>query len=87
MAAELERCLSQSSELIQGSGGIFEIEDGGALIFSKKALGRFPEDGEIVAIVKGIDAGLPIEQAKADAQKACPPPTFGQWFQKLLGKH
>ena len=28
-------------------GGVFEIERDGALLFSKKAEGRFPEDDEI----------------------------------------
>jgi selenoprotein W-related protein len=34
--------------LIKGSGGQFEVVLDGKLIFSKKALGRFPEAGEIL---------------------------------------
>lgn len=34
-------------ELIPGSGGVFEVEQDGKLIFSKKELGRFPEEGEV----------------------------------------
>ena len=36
-------------ELIASGGGVFEVEVDGQLIFSKKALDRFPEDGEIAA--------------------------------------
>lgn len=36
-------------ELIEGSGGVFEVERDGELIFSKKKLGRFPEHEEIIA--------------------------------------
>jgi selenoprotein W-related protein len=39
--------------LIESSGGVFEVEMDGKLIFSKKKLGRFPDDGEIVKLVKG----------------------------------
>jgi len=38
--------------LIRGSGGEFEVEYGGNLIFSKKKLGRFPEEGEVVNLIK-----------------------------------
>lgn len=37
-------------ELIAGSGGVFEITADGALKYSKKALRRFPTDGELDAI-------------------------------------
>ncbi len=37
-------------ELVKGGNGVFEISRDGELLFSKKALGRFPEDGEIEAI-------------------------------------
>ena len=37
--------------LISSGGGVFEISLNGNLIFSKKALNRFPEDGEIKKIV------------------------------------
>ncbi len=38
-------------ELISGSGGVFEVTVDGQKIFSKKALGRFPADGEIVSLM------------------------------------
>ena len=37
--------------LISSGGGVFEISLNGDLIFSKKALNRFPEDGEIKKLV------------------------------------
>jgi len=38
-------------ELIAGSNGVFEIMADGNLIFSKRQLGRFPDDGEIVKLL------------------------------------
>jgi len=40
------------SELIAGSGGVFEITVDGAKLFSKKALGRFPLDGEVLTLIR-----------------------------------
>jgi len=40
-------------ELVPGSGGVFEITVDGRLAFSKKALGRFPEDAEVTALIAG----------------------------------
>lgn len=37
-------------ELVKGGNGVFEISLDGDLVFSKKALGRFPEDHELDAI-------------------------------------
>ena len=39
-------------ELIESSGGVFEITRDGQLLFSKKKLGRFPYDTEIDALTK-----------------------------------
>jgi len=38
-------------ELIKSGGGVFEIVRDGKLIFSKKAMGRFPEHSEIFEII------------------------------------
>lgn len=40
------------SELIEGSGGVFEVEVDDALLFSKQELDRFPESGEIVSSIR-----------------------------------
>jgi selenoprotein W-related protein len=41
------------SELVPSGGGVFEVTVDGKKIFSKKDLGRFPEDGEILSLVQG----------------------------------
>jgi selenoprotein W-related protein len=33
--------------LVKSSGGVFEIKIDGELVFSKRALGRFPTDEEV----------------------------------------
>jgi len=38
--------------LIASSGGVFEVVVDGELLFSKKKLKRFPEDGEIEQLIK-----------------------------------
>jgi len=48
----LKKVLSVESELIAGSGGVFEITVDGKKLFSKKALGRFPEDGEVLELIR-----------------------------------
>ncbi len=40
-------------ELIPGSGGVYEITVDGRTIFSKKQLNRFPEEGEILRLIRG----------------------------------
>jgi len=37
-------------ELVKSSGGVFEITVDGALVYSKKATGRFPQWKEVEAI-------------------------------------
>jgi selenoprotein W-related protein len=41
-----------SPELVESSGGVFEVSVDGKLIFSKKKLGRFPEDQEIFSAIE-----------------------------------
>ena len=38
-------------ELVESSGGAFEVYRDGRLLFSKKQLGRFPTDAEIDGFV------------------------------------
>jgi selenoprotein W-related protein len=40
------------SELVPSGGGVFEITADGRLVFSKKALGRFPNAGEVVGLLR-----------------------------------
>ncbi len=38
--------------LIAGANGVFEISVDNRLVFSKKKTGRFPEEGEIVGLLR-----------------------------------
>ncbi len=50
---ELVEKLGADVELISSDGGVYEIDVDGTCIFSKKDLGRFPNDGEIVQLING----------------------------------
>ncbi|MBP7864197.1 Rdx family protein [bacterium] len=53
MAADLRTKFGLNSELVQSSGGVFEIEFKDKLLFSKHSLGRFPEDNEVQDLIRG----------------------------------
>jgi selenoprotein W-related protein len=38
--------------LIASGGGVFEVVSDGQLVFSKKSLGRFPDDGEVARLIE-----------------------------------
>jgi predicted Rdx family selenoprotein len=38
--------------LIEGSGGIFDVEVDADVVFSKAVAGRFPEVGEVIALIR-----------------------------------
>jgi selenoprotein W-related protein len=38
-------------ELIASSGGVYEVNVDGTLVFSKKKTGRFPEQGEVLKLI------------------------------------
>ncbi|PIV80809.1 hypothetical protein COW53_07700 [bacterium CG17_big_fil_post_rev_8_21_14_2_50_64_8] len=52
MAAAIKQEFGSDPEMIPSSGGVFEVSLDGELIFSKKALERFPEDGEIQELIR-----------------------------------
>ncbi len=53
MAADLEREYPQVEvKLIEGSGGVFEVVVDGDLVFSKLALSRHAEDGEVLRLIR-----------------------------------
>ena len=54
LAVEIESEFSVLSRLIESSGGVFEIEVDGTLVFSKKKLERFPYENEILEIIREI---------------------------------
>ena len=51
MAAELKQALNVDSELVAGHGGIFDVTVDGETVFSKKSVGRFPEQGEVLRLI------------------------------------
>jgi len=53
LAAELKQHLGVVATLVPGSGGVFDVTVDGAVIFSKKSVGRFPEEGEIIGMLQG----------------------------------
>lgn len=53
MAAELKQTFPDAEiRLVQSSGGVFEVNVDGNLLFSKKATGRHAEPGEIVRLIR-----------------------------------
>jgi selenoprotein W-related protein len=38
---------------VPSGGGVFEVDVDGERIFSKRELGRFPEEGEVLGTVQG----------------------------------
>lgn len=55
MAAEFKERFRVEPQLVKGSGGVFEVIVDGALLFSKRALGRFPEEGEVARLIVAQD--------------------------------
>ena len=54
MAAEIKRSTGLDSELVRGSGGIFNVSADNKLLFSKKQEGRFPSEAEIIEKLREI---------------------------------
>jgi selT/selW/selH-like putative selenoprotein len=54
LAAEIEQKFNTSVQLIEGRDGVFEVSVDGKIIFSKKAIGRFPDPGEVVASLEEL---------------------------------
>ena len=60
MAAELKAAWPETDvRLIPSSGGVFEVKVDGELIFSKKALRRHAEPGEVVGLIRSREGGGP----------------------------
>jgi selenoprotein W-related protein len=38
---------------VASGGGVFEVSVDGRLVFSKRSSGRFPEDGEVLELIRG----------------------------------
>jgi selT/selW/selH-like putative selenoprotein len=52
LAAELKKQLDVDATLVAGHSGVFDVTVDGTTIFSKKSVGRFPEPGEILGMLK-----------------------------------
>jgi selenoprotein W-related protein len=51
--AEIEEAYPRADvRLVEASGGLFEVTVDGQLIFSKKALGRHAEPGEVLGLLR-----------------------------------
>jgi selenoprotein W-related protein len=44
-------------ELVEGSGGIFDVIADGTLVHSKHRTGRFPEHAEVVESLRALSKG------------------------------
>jgi len=53
LAVELKQAFPEAEvQLLESSGGAFEVEVDGTLVFSKKSLGRHANDGEVLESVR-----------------------------------
>jgi len=52
LAAELKQAFGAETELISGGRGDFDVTVDGSVIFSKRQLDRFPEEGEVQALIR-----------------------------------
>ncbi|MCP4604994.1 MAG: hypothetical protein GY847_31480 [Proteobacteria bacterium] len=52
MAVDLTNEFGADVELVAGSGGIFDVVVDNKMVFSKHAVGRFPDPGEVVDLIK-----------------------------------
>ena len=48
----MKKAIDVDSELVAGRGGVFEVSVDGKKVFSKKALGRVPMDGEVLGLIR-----------------------------------
>ncbi len=46
-------------ELIGGSGGVFDVHVNGTQVWSKHAVGRFPEHKEVLEKIKSVTGKAP----------------------------
>jgi selT/selW/selH-like putative selenoprotein len=47
LAASLKQRFGVDAELVRGSSGVFDVRVDGKLVFSKHAVDRFPDAGEV----------------------------------------
>jgi len=44
--------LGAETELVAGDGGVFDVAVDGKKVFSRTEMRRFPEDGEVVKLIR-----------------------------------
>ena len=54
MAAKIKDALAEDSFLIEGAGGIFDVNVNGKLVYSKHETGEFPDEDALVGELKGM---------------------------------
>jgi len=54
LAEALKQAFQVESELIEGAGGVFDVHVDGTQVWCKQDVGRFPEDEEILDLVKPL---------------------------------
>ena len=52
MRESIDNQYGVTAELIQGIGGVFVVSFNNSLLFSKKELGRFPNENEIEDLIE-----------------------------------
>ena len=50
--AELQEGLGEKAQLIEGSGGVFDVAVDDKLVYSKHQTGRFPDSGEVLKLIQ-----------------------------------
>ena len=55
LGESLKKKYDAEIELVAGSGGVFEVQVNGELIFSKRSLNRFPEENELFSLISRMD--------------------------------
>ena len=52
LADKIKQELNLSTKLIRSRGGVFEVMMNGELIYSKRQTGVFPEESQIISLIK-----------------------------------
>jgi selT/selW/selH-like putative selenoprotein len=53
LAATIKKELGVDAELTRGDRGVFDVAVDGKVVFSKYSAGRFPDDQEILDVLRG----------------------------------
>jgi len=53
LAARIQQTLPAEINLIESSGGVFEVKVDGMLVYSKKQTGEFPDEAQLVEKLRG----------------------------------